>query len=161
MSTELGCRTQRATYALLNPAVRKQNEGMGEDNWKEQVRRSLSDSKVPRRQIADETGIPANRLYTFVSKGHLNYEDARKVEAWLRERHLLRVYIEPPSTTFQPTQGTKPPSDLLAAELRALADILESPDIDKEIKGERFVSAVRGWHNAVDKYARLLQEKKN
>lgn len=122
--------------------------------WKEKVRLAASRAGDDRQmsRIAKDTEIRRDRLYHFVSKGYLGSNDLKALADWLLEHG----YIEGEAEKEPPP--AKSPDTLLAAEFRVLADLFESPDVPKEIKGERFVAAVRGWNAAIDKYAAMLKK---
>jgi len=139
--------------AIVLQADNQHDLAMKKPSWKEQIRaaasRAATDKQIPR--IATETKIRADRLHQFVSKGYLGSDDVKSLADWLS----THGYLEEQEKKEPQTKSIE---ILIAAEMHALADILASPDIDKEVKGQRFVAAVRGWSMGIDKHAAVFKK---
>lgn len=83
------------------------------------------------------------------------------LERWLKNNG--EWVDELPSGTNVSAQSRKQvgAAALLAAELRLIADLIESPDIPKELKREKFVAAVEAWGRGVDAYMTIPKEGQN
>ncbi len=123
--------------------------------WKENIRETTSRATSQRqaRRIAEDTGISANRIHTFVSRGYLKTDDVKKLEEWLKNNG----YLEDDEGAVASSKDN--PGDwafVIAAQLRATADIMVS-DVSREFKAREFASRVRDWNAGLNETIRLFK----
>jgi len=99
-------------------------------------------------RIAADLSIHRQRLYDFAAKDMLGRATRRALRQWLVEHG----YINEP----QKSQPVASFSDAVAAELFALAQLLQSPDAPRTLKAERFVSLIRSYAAGIDAYAQSI-----
>jgi len=130
---------------------------------REQIRQDLMKiSTKDRPQMRDRYGFTYEQLTSWL-------EGNEDISLALIERFhesiadgplegMMQSLVRESKEKYRQALPQKPVLGLLADELRNLAAFLESADVPKELKGERFVSAVRGWHAGIEKYVALLQK---
>lgn len=133
---------------------KKENE-KGE-SWKEGIRAAITallkdkTRSISAASIEHVTGITADRIRKFVTDGYLGTDDVRKLEVFLNDNGVGRA-----------AKAKKTPKQILAEEMHNVADYIGSPDIDDEMQVQRFLSAVRGWNAAAEKYEAMFRKKSN
>ena len=82
--------------------------------------------------LSKETDIPYGSIRQFCLSGALGMERRKKLDEWLVAHP---EYSEPPALAS--------PQNALASDLRALADILDSPDYPQDFKARKFTAWVK------------------
>jgi hypothetical protein len=104
---------------------------MKNKEWKESVRRALSGlpKNVQTSDVARETGIDANRLYAFVSKGYLNSDELKILDDWLTQKGFREQ--DPVVTVSAGTRSE--PSSVVADIINGLEGwlpLVKNPDLE-------------------------------
>jgi len=109
-------------------------------------------TQTDHERVAADLGIDAARLRQFKANGSLGKQTLLSVESWLRAHgYLADPGPDPPAVT--PRQRDL--FELLAAELRTLADRLTSP-LPAELRRQAFIDAIRNYEAQLDVYEEVL-----
>ena len=119
---------------------------METNEWKESVRKAYSAAakEVSTSRIARLTKIKASRLYDFGSKGSLNHNDLHTLDLWLLERNYQDE--APADKRDHPSTA-----ELLARDLRVLADTIDSPQYPDDLKAVKLASWIELSHKNLSK----------
>lgn len=101
--------------------------------------------------IARALDVHRQRLYDFASKGVLGKATRNKLHGYLVQNGYFGS--EKAASMKAPTLA-----QAIAAELRALAAVLESDETPDELKGERFISLIKSYAAGIDRYGKRLKK---
>jgi len=126
---------------------------------KEMLRRALARANTGGRtleEIAEATGISSTSLRSFGSTGYLGPERLAALERWLRAQHVLEE--ERPEYGPQSDPPHPAPELILAQRLRALADLMASPNFDRAVKLEEFTATIKTLYDRLDDFRAALRK---
>jgi len=110
------------------------------------------------KEIVEALGISRQHLNAFRNGGSIGGNYLVKIVEFLRERGF--DVMPAPPTYRSDTPKEEDPMQIVAAELRNLADFLDAPAFDDETKVERFTLVIRGYHGSLEGFRSAMKKRK-
>ena len=120
----------------------------------------VAEKIIPQADIGREIGADkkGSQMRQFKANGTLGKKLLTALESWLAAHGYLG------EGAAQPTQPPVPPAAQadfaanVAAELRALADIVDNDRLSHEARALRYSAAIRSWNAVLQEYEESLRD---
>lgn len=122
-------------------------------NNKDIIRRGirLATAEFKLKEVAQAIGCSPQHLSTFLSGGAFGEEFTQAAERWLKQAGFWEL----------PIPATASPASIIAAKLRGLADLLESPHFPMKAKISDFSCSIKSIYDSLDSIIAAMHEGTN
>ncbi len=142
---------------------------MNSESWKEEVRKALSNlpKGIKYPTVAKESGVSADRIRGFITRGYLNADDVKKLDGWLVSKGYFTIAggpVLPETASEDPVsyeiRDLKPFGEI-AALIKHLAGVLTNQTFSDKTRITLARNNVEPLLTALAEYEKMLAEPEN